>query len=230
VGNDPYNWTDPSGLAISADFRTLSRGVVSGSMTALSAATAACLRNPQCRFAAANGLKESAGALADALGIGQPSGNSNSGAGAGTGSGLGGAFGALVGLGQKIGQALDDLGTVLKNEEGSSDGESAGDGESSDVEDGATNHDNEQISDNLGDSTYDEAEAYLDEQLRDGRGWEKSPTKNGDGVRYGDGRGNQIRLSNGYPGGNFTGPSTKAGPYAVVSGGSGGKVRIPLRQ
>nr|WP_322892213.1 MULTISPECIES: RHS repeat-associated core domain-containing protein [unclassified Yoonia] len=133
VGNDPYNWTDPSGLySSSIEMRNLARGVAVGSMAAFAQATRACLANPACRVATNNAMQAGVGALADALEIGQPSGASPAN-GAAQG-GLGGLFGAIVGLGQKIGQALEDLGNVLKSESEGGEGKGKGRDEEADNE------------------------------------------------------------------------------------------------
>lgn len=61
-----------------------------------------------------------------------------------------------------------------------------------------------------------EVEEYLDKELVDGKGWEKKPLKDGNGVRYLDGKGNSYQLNNGY-GSNGWGDGIHNGPYIKIS-------------
>lgn len=73
----------------------------------------------------------------------------------------------------------------------------------------------------LNDKNYNEAEKYLDKELRDDAGWNKDALKDGNGVRYYDGKGNSVQLNKGYPEGlqGGGGDATHAGPYAKISQG-----------
>jgi hypothetical protein len=82
----------------------------------------------------------------------------------------------------------------------------------------------------LKDKKYDEAEKKLDGELRDEAGWEKSATRDGNGVRYNDGKGGSVILNKGYPGGlkGGGGDAVHTGPYAKISNG-GIISRVPLQ-
>jgi hypothetical protein len=82
----------------------------------------------------------------------------------------------------------------------------------------------------LKDKKYDDAEKQLDRELRDEAGWDKSPTRDGNGVRYNDGKGGSVILNKGYPGGlkGGGGDAIHAGPYAKISNG-GTISRVPLQ-
>ncbi|WP_279358021.1 hypothetical protein [Methylobacterium indicum] len=74
-----------------------------------------------------------------------------------------------------------------------------------------------------------DVEKQLDKELRDDAGWSKAPLKKGSGNRYISPNGNQqIRVNDGYPGGNNKGPSDPihSGPYLnTPSTGT----RVPLK-
>jgi hypothetical protein len=82
----------------------------------------------------------------------------------------------------------------------------------------------------LKDKKYGDAEKQLDKELRDDGGWSKSPTKDGNGIRYNDGKGGSVILNKGYPGGlkGGGGDAIHAGPYAKISNG-GTITRVPLQ-
>jgi hypothetical protein len=82
----------------------------------------------------------------------------------------------------------------------------------------------------LKDKKYDDAEKQLDRELRDEAGWDKSPMRDGNGVRYNDGKGGSVILNKGYPGGlkGGGGDAIHAGPYAKISNG-GTISRVPLQ-
>ena len=71
--------------------------------------------------------------------------------------------------------------------------------------------------------SFSEAEKIADRELLS-RGWQKSPLKNGDGVRYFDGKGNSVQINKGYANSN----NIHGGPYVKYTHGSQ-VIRIPLK-
>ncbi|MCU0826005.1 MAG: hypothetical protein MUE52_01015 [Tabrizicola sp.] len=144
--------------------------------------------------------------------------------GAAAGAAYGGLFGAIRNLAMRIARELtvsamsgapDDAGAGA----GAGAGSGAGPNEPGCEPNDPKCDDDGEIKDRLENSDYNEAENYLDEQLRDKRGWEKKPLNSkypDQGVRYFDGRGNSVQINKGY-GTNFTGSSVKSGPYAKIS-------------
>ena len=71
--------------------------------------------------------------------------------------------------------------------------------------------------------SFSEAEKIADRELLS-RGWQKSPLKIGDGVRYFDGKGNSVQINKGYANSN----NIHGGPYVKYTHGSQ-VIRIPLK-
>ncbi|WP_227288110.1 hypothetical protein [Boseongicola sp. H5] len=86
----------------------------------------------------------------------------------------------------------------------------------------------ERIAEAIEGRTQGDAEDFLDRLLRDGLGWERLPARNDLGDRWINGRGGMVKISSGYPDGNFTGPPVKAGPNAIIRIG-GTDLRVGLQ-
>lgn len=84
--------------------------------------------------------------------------------------------------------------------------------------------------DELKGRSYEDAENYLDKELRDNADWTKDVLRDGNGVRYFDGRGNSVQLNQGYLEGlkGGGGDGLHLEPYAKISQGT--ITRIPLRR
>jgi len=91
-----------------------------------------------------------------------------------------------------------------------------------------TNKKNEQqkrsYSESLKGKKFEDAEKRLDDELVKDKGWQKQPTKKGDGIRYTDGKGNAVMLEKGWK--NADDP-LHSGPYIRESSG-GNITRTPL--
>ena len=77
-----------------------------------------------------------------------------------------------------------------------------------------------------------DVESQLDEKLVAQGNWVKSPSKDGNGIRYIDGKGGSVIINNGYPEGLATGQgdAVHLGPYVKISGaGLRQPLRIPLK-
>ncbi|TLG76695.1 hypothetical protein [Culicoidibacter larvae] len=74
--------------------------------------------------------------------------------------------------------------------------------------------------------SFNEVEDFLDEELVNNQGWEKTPLNDGNGVKYLNGKGGSYQLNFGY-GQNTWGDGAHAGPYLKISG-YGPIVRIQL--
>ena len=238
VWNDPLNWTDPSGLA-AADYVVVTAGVLG--LTAACFAVGPCKDSPQSAMQSGYDWGASNG------------GGSNGGSGGLTTPVGGGIPGIAYGLGVMLGKAFAPLGELWDNWVASSSNGSGGSGgaggnngstgglsgtgspppdwEPGNGGDRYSKDNGNSLKDRLDQSDYNEAERYLDTNLRDGKGWTKAElnSKNpGQGVRYYDGRGNSVQLNRGY-GGNFTGDPVKSQPYYKISGGAHGIIRGSLR-
>ncbi len=79
----------------------------------------------------------------------------------------------------------------------------------------------------LKDRAAADVERELDQQLVEKGNWTKSPSRDGNGIRYLDGKGNSVLINKGYPGrlhrGN--GDLLHQGPYVKIQPGA---IRVPL--
>ena len=116
VWNDPLNWTDPSGLSGSLEYRASGGFILGyGAAHALRLAAQRCMAVPSCRSAALEGLRQGAVGVLGELGVGSPPGTTAPDAGSAPQScpGLCGIFSGALGVIDKIGSALDELGEKL---------------------------------------------------------------------------------------------------------------------
>ncbi len=83
-----------------------------------------------------------------------------------------------------------------------------------------------EFADVLKGKSFQEAEAILDKELL-GAGYTKKALKNGDGLRYIDGKGNSVSINKGYPKGlkGGGGDAVHKGPYVKIQPGD---IRFPL--
>lgn len=75
--------------------------------------------------------------------------------------------------------------------------------------------------------TSADVERELDEKLVSDAHWKKTPSNDGNGLKYVDGKGNAIIVNRGYPDGlqNDMGDRLHQGPYIKIMPGS---IRVPL--
>ncbi len=166
------------------------------------------------------GLGGGAGGTLVAPGVGTVGGAI---AGGAEGAAVGGAAGAAAGYG--VGSALHSLQHWMASSSSSSGG-AEGPNEAQKPDPGASKPYRDDPGQLEGKSPSD-VEKDLDKTLVQDGHWTKSPTRDGNGVRYLDGKGGSVIINKGYPEGlqGGGGDAVHQGPYVKIQPGG---IRVPL--